>query len=75
MWLFIFAYDAKLFEVHLESSEYPDVFVEVDTGCWSVCNGCEVVGMVNGWYYGKDVVVGLSHFWSILEVVKVLLWS
>ena len=75
MWVIISAYFAELPEVHPESSEYPDVFIEIDTGGWSVCNGCEVVGMVNGWYDGKYVVVRLSNFLSIIEVVKVLLWS
>ena len=75
MWLFILAYDAELSEVHFEASNYPDVFVEIDTGCWSVSDGCEVVGMVDGWYYWENVVVRLSDFWSVIQVVEVLLWS
>ena len=75
MWLFILAYDAELSEVHLKASDYSDAFVEVDTGCWSVGDGCEVVGMVDRWYYWKNVVVRLSDFWSVIQVVEILLWS
>ena len=47
MWLSILAYDAELSEVHLKASDHSDAFVKVDAGCWSVSNGCEVVGMVD----------------------------
>ena len=47
MWLFILAYDAELSEVHLKASKHSDAFVEVDAGCWSVSNRCEVAGMVD----------------------------